>query len=132
MGVRGGAAGEVLQGWSAWGGGRAGGHPGGEPAGDRRRAAAEVQVSSRSGSPERRPEPGLVLMSRGARLGVAGRLTGMRLAGLRGSMAPLSVGCAEDVAEMATEGDGWVSGNREGQEGGAEARGGERRLLARS
>lgn len=48
---------------SHWGGaagssGRAGGRPGGEPAGDRRRAAAEVQVSSRGGR-ERRPELGM-------------------------------------------------------------------------
>lgn len=108
--------GAARRGGAAWSSGRAGGRPGREPAEDRRRAAAEIQVSSRSSSPDRRPEPGLVLVSRGARvgrvLGVAGRLMGARLARLRGSMAPLSGGCEEDVAEVATEGGGGLRKSR--------------------
>lgn len=57
-----------------------------------------------------------MLVSRGARvgrgLGVAGRLMGARLARLRGSMAPLSGGCEEDVAEVATEGGGGLRKSR--------------------
>lgn len=109
------AAGEAVR----FGAGRLG--AAGRLAGDRWHAAAEVQVSSHDGR-EWRPEPalctGLLLESwdrrTGCGLGDAWTLRGLRLAGL-----PRLSAAAEERTWLRWH-LGGISGNGEGQEGGAE------------